>query len=170
MTNLELKARVPSIELSLERARGSGAEYAGMLIQVDTYFNVSQGRLKLREAEGGLAELIFYERSEVESERWSNYQKTAVADPDSLKLLLKDALGLRAVVRKQRHLFLLPGARIHIDEVEDLGSFLEFEIAEAGPGECRRRMKSLRQVFEIQEESVIRSSYVDLLLEKKILP
>jgi adenylate cyclase class 2 len=164
--NLELKASLPSIESARASARRCGAEFHGILHQVDTYFFTRQGRLKFREVEGQGAELIYYERSDTAAERWSTYSTVRMEDPETLKKQLSSALGIRVVVRKSRALFLLHGARIHIDEVEGLGAFLEFEVPVRDEEGALHEMKYLRAQFAVADESIFTTSYSDLILAK----
>ncbi len=161
--NLELKARIASLEAAEARARAAGLQFRDILPQVDTYFRVVDGRLKLREQKGGPSELIYYERSENTSERLSTYYTEPVADPTRLVQLLSRALGILAVVAKERHLYLYRGARVHLDEVRGLGSFVEFEVPADAQG-TEEIMKELRQLFGIGEADVIKNSYSDMII------
>lgn len=164
--NLELKASIPSIELARTSARLCGAELHGILLQVDTYFRVLHGRLKLREIAGDHSELIYYERPDTSLERWSSYSTVQVTEPGALKEQLASALGVRVVVKKRRELFLLDETRIHLDEVEQLGTYLEFEIPVRDKREAASEMKFLREQFEIDDGSIFTASYSDLILAK----
>ena len=164
--NLELKAEVDSLEKSRRRAIDAGAQSQGMLMQVDTYFNVQHGRLKLRVLNGEIAELIRYERNEQSDERISTFEKTEVSDFKIVRSMLEAAIGVLVVVAKRRDLFLFKGARIHLDSVKNLGTFLEFEVPVIVQGEAERVMIELRSIFEIQPEQIIRCSYANLLIER----
>jgi predicted adenylyl cyclase CyaB len=140
---------------------------AGVFSQIDTYFQVSTGRLKLRQISRGKAELIFYERIEGKGERWSKYYVSPVENPSTLKNLLKIALGTRIVVRKSRRLFFYKGARIHIDSVFRLGHFIEIEvIVKKSRDEARSVFTEIIRLFNIEKDAIIACSYADLL-EKK---
>src|SRR3954468_15082144 len=112
--NVELKARDPHPERSLDPALALGAEDRGELRQRDTYFAAPRGRLKLREQEPGGAELIAYERADAAEARESRYRIAPVADPAALREALAAALGTVAVVEKRRHLLVWEGVRIHL--------------------------------------------------------
>jgi predicted adenylyl cyclase CyaB len=168
-TNLELKARVTSISRATEQARNAGAEERGVLFQTDTYFKVQRGRLKLRETADGAAELVQYERQEDSSERWSRYRKVDVCSAGVLKAALAESLGIVSVVRKERRLFFYRGARIHLDNVDGLGSFIEFEVPADREADPAALMKDLRGIFEIAEDSIEKGSYSDLLSVKSSL-
>lgn len=162
--NLELKARLADLSQAKVTAQRLGAEEGGLLVQVDTYFTVPHGRLKLREINGTEAQLIAYDRPEENSQRYSQFRVVAVSDPAGMKALLTESLGLRGTVSKRRHLYLWQDCRIHLDEVEGLGSFIEFEVLSQGDG-CSDwdRMETLMLRFGLRDSDAIRASYSDLL-------
>ncbi len=164
MRNLEFKAPLGEAAAMLAKARSIGAELWGDLRQTDTYFNIGHGRLKLRETAGFQAELIYYDREEDAGHRQSDYFVTAVPDAASALEVLSRALGVRAVVRKQRTLVLLDTTRIHFDNVEGLGHFLEIEVPVTDDeGAAARRLDSLITGLGLTWEECVRRSYVDLL-------
>lgn len=125
--NLELKAVDRDPGRSLGICKDLRAEAKGILLQEDTYFDVSRGRLKLRREKGATAHLIAYERSNASGQRESRYRIVEVEADLDLEAALASALGIMAVVQKERRLFLHQGVRIHLDRVDGLGSFIEFE-------------------------------------------
>src|SRR3954462_654179 len=125
--NLELKARCPDPARVTEILTELGARHEWVKRQVDTYFHVPRGRLKLREQDAKPAELIAYDRANETDVRASDYQIVLIPDPATLISALTRTLGVRVVVAKRRTLSLWHNVRIHLDEVERLGSFLEFE-------------------------------------------
>lgn len=138
-----------------------------MLVQRDTYFHAPHGRLKLREEEGATPHLIAYERSDHVGQRESRYRIVHVDQVDEFKLALSSALGIKVVIAKRRHLFLWNEVRIHLDEVEGLGDFIEFEaVASKGSDLSREEahVATMRQAFAIDDSSVIGGSYCDLAL------
>jgi ubiquinone/menaquinone biosynthesis C-methylase UbiE/adenylate cyclase class IV len=127
--NIEVKARdrdpARTARLCGELA---GATDEGAFRQRDTYFATDRGRLKLREEPGsGTAELVYYERPAAAEARTSRYWRVPVAAPAALAEALERALGVLGVVEKRRHLFLWRNVRIHLDDVRDLGTFVELE-------------------------------------------
>jgi adenylate cyclase class IV len=163
--NLELKARCRSLATARSTARALGARYEGVLHQVDTYFDVPSGRLKLREFRGRQPELIFYDRPSTADDagRWSSYLVYPVRDVRQLKAVLVPEWPVRAIVRKQRQLFLLQNARIHLDNVKGLGSFIEFEVMlTSGRGQAEALYRRLREGFDIRPADLVGGSYVDL--------
>ena len=164
--NVELKARDPHPERSLERARALGAEDRGELRQRDTYFAAGRGRLKLREQEPGGAELIAYERADAAEARESRYRIAAVADPAALRDALDAALGTDVVVDKRRRLLLWEGVRIHLDRVDGLGDFVELEgVADAASDLAREGalVDRLRAELAIADDAIEATGYADLL-------
>lgn len=167
MRNLEFKARLSDPNAMLARARSIGAELWGDLRQTDTYFDVPRGRLKLREAAGFQAELIYYERDEGAEHRESDYFVARFPEASPALDVLARALGIRAVVRKRRTLVLLDTTRIHFDNVEGLGQFLEIEVpVKDDEGAASERLDSLIEGLGLSWRDCVRQSYVDLLLEK----
>jgi adenylate cyclase, class 2 len=164
--NIELKARDPDPARSLQASLEMGASDEGWLYQTDTYFRVPRGRLKLRE-EGPVAQLISYERSDETVARESRYRLVPVSDPAGLKDALSDALGVLVVVEKSRRLLLWHGVRIHLDEVRDLGSFIEIE-AVADPASDlsaeHRHASELQDALAITPDRFVAFSYSDELL------
>lgn len=165
-TNLELKARIRSVAEAEAAALRSGASFSTTLRQVDTYYVVPHGRLKLREFENSGAEIIFYNRAEDRAERWSTYEKIPCPDPEALKIILEKALGIRAVVQKTRLLYQYRQCRIHIDTVEGLGTFLEFEVQDSNEKESADLMKKMRETFQISPGDVLQASYSDMVFGK----
>lgn len=124
-----------------------------------------RGRLKLRE-EPGAATLISYERPDLASDKESRYRLVEVPDPTALRVALESVLGITVVVSKSRRLFIHERVRIHLDRVEGLGDFIEFE-AVAADGEDPARftllLASMRESLGIRDEDLLRGSYSDLL-------
>jgi adenylate cyclase, class 2 len=163
--NIELKARSGNLSAAEKVAIGLGAQPQGLLIQTDTYFNVSNGRLKLREL-GQSTELIWYNRPNSLDPRDCNYYVIPIPEPIATKAALGQALGIPGEVRKRRMLYLWENVRIHLDEVTDLGSFIEFEAVLTTDGDervSRERLEELIRVFGIRTEDRVANSYVDLL-------
>jgi homotetrameric cytidine deaminase len=164
--NVEIKARDADPARTLERALALGAYDDGILVQRDTYFGRARGRLKLREHEGGHAQLIAYERPDSEDARTSAYRLVDVADPQALREALDAALGTRVVVDKRRHLLLYENVRIHLDEVEGLGAFVELEaVADAESDLAREHEVVARLREELALGEPVAASYSDLLLD-----
>jgi len=126
--NIEIKARIASVEAVLARA-ASIADGAPVVIdQDDTFFAVAHGRLKLRRFADGSAELIQYHRDDSADAKASDYVRVPVADADALAEALTRACGTRGRVRKRRLLLMAGQTRMHLDRVDGLGDFLELEV------------------------------------------
>jgi predicted adenylyl cyclase CyaB len=168
--NVEIKARVrdlPAVRRAVEAiADGPPA----LLIQSDTFFEVPRGRLKLRAFADDTAELISYLRSDVGGPRESRFTKAPVSDSAALAAVLDDALGTAGTVRKRRLLYRRGPTRIHVDEVEGLGSFLELEVELAddqSTAEGERIARELMEELGISEDDLVTRAYVDLLRDHK---
>ncbi|PCC75106.1 adenylyl cyclase CyaB, putative [Nannocystis exedens] len=173
--NIELKARCPDLAAARAAAERHGARFVRVEHQRDTFFHARAGRLKLRERtwrEGqdaedrSGAELIPYERSDTGGARESRYHVVPVIEPQALVAALGAALGIRGAVVKRRELWMWHNVRIHLDEVEGLGSFVEFE-AVMLPGEtdaeAHARVAALQAALGLADASIVPVAYADLL-------
>jgi adenylate cyclase class IV len=164
--NIEIKARIDSIEALLPRAAALADQGPTVILQDDTFFRCPSGRLKLRTFEDGHGELIFYRRADRQGPKESFYLCTPTPAPDTLRQSLELAYGPAGRVRKRRTLFLVGRTRVHLDQVEGLGHFLELEVvlaedepADAGVHEARQLMQRLG----IGPQALVEGAYVDLL-------
>jgi homotetrameric cytidine deaminase len=166
--NVELKARDPEPERTLAAALAHGAVDQGVLEQRDTYFAAREGRLKLREERGRPAQLIAYARADEAGARTSAYHLVDVPDPAVAAAAMEAALGVTVVVAKRRRLLLWEGVRIHLDEVDGLGSWVELE-AVATPGSDleaeHEKVARLRNVLGIADAHVVARGYAAMLLD-----
>ncbi|HWO74038.1 MAG TPA: class IV adenylate cyclase [Dehalococcoidia bacterium] len=168
MRNLEFKARAPDPRSLETKARALGADLWGNLRQTDTYFRVRRGRLKLRETAGFQAELVYYERDEAGAPMASDYRLVRTQDGEALREALTAALGVLAVVRKRRTLLLLDSTRLHLDNVEGLGSFFEIEVpVRDGEQAAQAEIDRLLAAFGLDWNACLRASYLDLALQAR---
>ena len=164
--NVEIKARAREVagqRAAAERLADAAPE---VLRQVDTFFDVHHGRLKLREFGGAAGELIHYERPDRAGPKQSKYSIVATDRPDELRETLAAALGVRGVVRKKRWVYLVGQTRIHFDDVEGLGWFIELEVV-LEPGQSVERGREIAEgimaEIAIRDEDLVDCAYVDLL-------
>ena len=172
-TNIELKSRLDSIPAAEDAIRRAGAVMMATLHQVDTYFKVAHGRLKLREFPDRPAELIAYHRADEGSLRPSLYQVTPItlADAAGLRQSLEGTLGVKVVVGKVRRLWVYQTVRIHLDEVEGLGSFVEIEslVLPEVPQEMAVSLAhEVWAMLPVCPEQRITGSYSDLMLDQQL--
>ena len=167
--NVEIKARCGDQEKIRKILRECGANFKGADHQIDTYFNVSNGRLKLRE--GNIENfLIYYERENIAGPKQSNVTLYATAPRSSLKRILEKVLGVSVVVDKMREIFFVENVKFHLDCVQGLGAFVEIEAIDRdgaiGKEKLRAQCNHYLELFEIKEKDLLRESYSDLLLKK----
>ncbi len=167
--NVELKARDVDPEATVARCLAIGAEDHGVLSQRDTYFSRARGRLKLRERGEDGSELIAYRRPDRTEPEESSYVMAPVGAPGELGEALDAALGTTVVVVKRRHLFVWENVRIHLDEVDGLGMFLELEVlVEPGRGDlatAHEKVRRLRAELAIEDDALVAVGYADLLMD-----
>lgn len=165
MRNLEIKARVEALAPLRSRLRKLDGVYRhAILRQTDWYFRVPKGRLKLR-AVGAKrdGELIAYLRPDRSAARTSEFQLLPTADAAGVRRLLEQMLGVRACVRKRREVWLYKNARIHLDQVDGLGRFLEIEVVVTdGMAQARRLMRELRGALGIRSNDLFAGSYGEM--------
>jgi adenylate cyclase class IV len=165
--NIELKAIDPDPSASLEICRALGAEDRGTIAQRDTYFKAARGGLKLREEQPGRPHLIQFERASEPQQRESRYRIIEVSDGTALCEALVAAIGICGVVVKRRHLLLWQSVRIHLDEVEQLGTFIELEAVAPPDSDLtheHRLIAELRDALGITDERLVALGYAAQLL------
>ena len=165
--NIEIKARIGSVEALVSKVVALADEGPVEILQDDTFFRCETGRLKLRVFADGNGELIFYRRPNQLGPKESFYIRSPTSAPDSLRESLSLAYGQVARVRKHRTLFLVGRTRVHLDEVDRLGNFLELEvvldddeIADVGVREAQELMDKLG----VSQDELIEDAYVDILV------
>ncbi len=164
--NVEIKARVRDMNAVRARAAALSDAPAVVLEQEDTFFNVPDGRLKLRVFPDGKGELIAYRRPNSVGPKTSEYFVYRTPHFGALKELLTVALGVRGVVRKRRLLYLVGATRIHLDDVEGLGAFLELEVVLAegqSDVEGESTARHLLAELGIRDADRVAPAYIDLL-------
>jgi predicted adenylyl cyclase CyaB len=164
--NIEIKARLADPEALLETARKLATAPPEIIQQTDTFFQVSAGRLKVREFADGSGELIFYRRPDTEGPKTSDYAISRTSDGAALRQVLAAVLPVRGVVRKTRRLLMAGRTRIHLDQVEKLGSFLELEVVlDEGedPARAEAEAADLMRRLGITSADLVSGAYIDLL-------
>jgi len=167
--NIEIKARIASVEALLPRALALSDGPAVPIAQDDTFFPVPQGRLKLRQFADGSAELIQYERPDAAAAKASDYVRVAVAEPAALRVALARALGVLGRVRKQRLLVLVGQTRVHLDRVEGLGDFMELEVVlreDQSDAQGSAVAEDLMHALGLAQAPRLAGAYLDLLAAK----
>ena len=164
--NIEIKARISDIDFCTEKARYlSGAEPV-IIKQEDTFFNCQNGRLKLRIFSEDHGELIFYTRPNVAGPKMSEYYISSTDEPYRLLDVLKKSYGIHGEVKKTRKLYIIGRTRVHIDQIERLGNFLEFEVVLNENEDIQRgesEATELMDTFNISHSDLISGAYVDIL-------
>lgn len=169
---IEIKARCND-PLSIETIlKERNAESKGIDHQIDTYFRVPKGRLKLRE--GNIENsLIHYHRSNQSGPKQSDVTlfKTP-SDAAALKKILTDSVGVLAVVDKKRQIYFIENVKFHIDEVKGLGSFVEIEAIDSentqkvmNAEELNAQCRFYIELFNIQKSDLLTHSYSDMVMD-----
>lgn len=166
--NVEIKAKCPDAHFIRRYLQANDANFIGTDEQTDTYFNVQNGRLKLRE--GNIEKnLIYYNRENKAGPKQSMFRLVKVEDAAGLKETLKDSLGIKVIITKRREIYYIGNVKFHIDEVPGLGSFIEIEagniLADLSKEQLKEQCDYYLAAFNIQPEDLIEVSYSDMLIE-----
>ena len=169
--NIEIKARIENVDALVPKAAAIADTGPAEILQDDTFFACENGRLKLRAFSETDGELIFYRRANQRGPKESYYVRSPIATPGILRRALTEAYGTVGRVQKRRTLFLVGRTRIHLDEVEGLGHFLELEVvleegepAERGVDEAHTLMAKLG----VDRSHLIEGAYVDLIAARGV--
>ncbi|MBI4738241.1 class IV adenylate cyclase [Candidatus Woesearchaeota archaeon] len=168
-TNIEIKARCSHLEYIRELLEFRNARFQGLDHQIDTYFRVNHGRLKLRE---GTIEnyLIHYRREDKEGPKQSQVILFKSDPNSSLKEILTTALGVLVIVDKKREIYWIDNVKFHLDTVQDLGNFVEIEAIDyngtIGKDNLLQQCQQYSDLFNISQMDLVSRSYSDLLIGK----
>lgn len=164
--NIEIKARLDDPDRAHALAERLSGGKATLIEQEDRFFPAVRGRLKLRCFGDGRGELIAYSRPDVPGPKQSEYHIYPTDDPQALLRTLEYSLGIRGAVKKRRSLYLVGDTRIHIDEVDGLGHFLELEVV-LQPGQTAEEGRAvagpLMAELGVRAEDLLEGAYIDLL-------
>jgi predicted adenylyl cyclase CyaB len=165
-SNIEIKAYARNFDEIRRRAEALSDKPVDVLLQEDTFFNTPQGRLKLRVLSENSGQLIYYTRPDREGPKRSDYHISLTTDPENLKQVLELAYGTRGLVRKTRYLYLVGQTRIHLDDVEGLGQFIELEVVlREGQSDAGGQAiaEGLMTSLGVEGSDLIEGAYMDLL-------
>jgi len=171
LVNYEFKARLRNEKRIRAALKQLKARFIGTDHQVDTYFRVPRGRLKVRRGDIENA-LIFYERPNARRARPSRVRMIELAPGNRVKAILAAAVGVLAVVDKRREIYFAGNVKIHLDRVHGLGRFVEVE-AISHSGRVRRireQARNFQKLFGITSADIVAESYSDLVLRKANFP
>ena len=165
--DIEIKARCENQDKIRKILKQKGAKRLGSFKMEDIYFNVNSGRLKTRV--GDLDDiLIQYNRENKRSPKRSDFLVSVIDKKSNVIPSLKKALGVKAIVKKQREIYILKNIRFHIDNVVGLGKFIEIEVRgerESQLIKLREQISEYLKLFNIKPVDLIAGSYSDLLLK-----
>lgn len=160
--NLELKIKIDQSETIVSLLEAMGAVEKELLNQKDIYYEFDKGLLKLRLVNGRF-ELIKYLRDETGDRRWSNYDLMRL-EAENVEVYLSDIFTIDTIVEKVRKLYIYKNTRIHLDEVKQLGTYLELEsVVVSTQAEAQIEFDEVVNLLKIHKFDEIRSSYRDLI-------
>lgn len=163
---IELKVKVSNLEVIREKLTLLPSQIVGAFHQVDTYYVVPKGRLKLREVVGEAnAELIYYERENIATLKDSSVFILKISQPQTFQEIATKILKVKAVVDKVREIYNYNGTQIHLDKVKSLGHFIEFERITSHYTRLQdiSKIDELIEILNITPEDMVAVSYSDLV-------
>lgn len=165
--NVEIKAHCDNYDKIRKILLSKEADFKGTDHQIDTYFKVNTGRLKLRE--GNIENyLIFYEREDKKGPKQSKVSLFENKPGSSLKETLSKSLGILAVVDKKREIYFIKNVKFHIDTVKNLGTFMEIEAIDKdetiGKSKLQKQCQYYLNLLGITKDSLLSMSYGDMLI------
>lgn len=167
VTNFEFKATCQHLNILEQKLLELNPMFIGEDHQVDTYFNVTVGRLKLREGNIENA-LIHYERKNTASAKQSNVLLYQHSPNVFLKNILIKALGIKTIVSKKRKIYFIENVKFHFDIVENLGTFIEVEAIDKngniGIDKLKEQCTFYIEFFNLKNEDFIENSYSDMMM------
>jgi predicted adenylyl cyclase CyaB len=161
--NLELKTEVKSEQDLENKIQLMGAKYIETLKQKDIYYLNPDSLLKLR-IQNGTYQLIKYLRNETVGDRWSDYEILNLSG-SNVEEFLNSIFKTEVSVNKQRKLYIFKHTRIHLDNVLDLGKFLELEtvVEDISKQEAISEFNDVVNSLNLDLNRQIKKSYRDLL-------
>lgn len=168
--NIEIKARCENLAFVRNKLHELKADFKGVDHQIDTYYNSREGRLKMRE--GNIeTNLIHYNRPNQSGPKQSDFTLFKTDNPEGLKDILSKSMGVKVVVDKKREIYFIKNVKFHIDEVQELGNFVEIEVTDMKGDRTVQEMQVVceeyMQILNIKSKDLLQVSYNDLLLEKR---
>lgn len=165
-SNIEIKAYARNFDEIRRRAEGLSDTPVEVIPQEDIFFNTPHGRLKLRILSPEKGQLIYYTRPDQGGPKRSDYHIFQTSDPEDLKHILALAYGIRGIVKKTRYLYLVGQTRVHLDDVEGLGQFMELEVVMRdgqSDTEGQAIAEGLMESLGVEWNDLLEGAYMDLL-------
>jgi len=169
LINIEIKAKSDNNDKIRSILKEKNADFKGVDHQIDIYFKVPEGRLKLRQ--GNIENsLIFYRRENSAQPKESDVSLYRAKEIKDLKEVLENSLGVLVTVDKQREIYFIDNVKFHLDKVNDLGEFVEIEAIGNREEERETLLKQCNfylHLFGIKDNDLVSVSYSDMLLSIK---
>lgn len=173
--NVEIKAKVPNIFELIEKVHKlPNVKFVGVLHQTDIFYHCEKGKLKLRHViqDGkGYSQLVYYNREkELDGKMTSHIKLLDVTDFEGLNNILSASNNVIGTICKKRILYMLGRTRIHLDDVDDLGTYMELEVV-MNPDDDKQageiEANSIMEMLGIKEDQLFTNAYIDLLMKSK---
>ena len=172
--NIEIKARTTKYKQDKIRKilLQSFAKFIGVDNQVDTYFKVEEGRLKIRKGDFENY-LVYYNREDKEDSKQSNVELYSLLKHSYLEKIIRKTHDILVIIDKKREIYFINNVKFHIDYVKNLGTFIEIEAISKNKTipieKIKKQCDYYKSLFNINNKDLIKNSYSDMLLKKEIV-
>lgn len=167
MHEIEAKIQVDDLTAVAERLKAVGAGFLRTVRETDTYLDdhkklKHQGcglRIRSQQTEDAQKTLVTFKGAKVESRYKSRPEyETEVGSAETAELIFA-GLGYvpRIVVRKKRDMWSVDGCTVCLDDVEDLGRFVEVEGCDE---DC---IETVLQMLHLADRPHVRKGYAEML-------
>ena len=170
-TEIEAKLKVDSLEEVRKKLKELDAEFAGELLQEDVLFDDYSDsltkadsciRLRKQTTDGETKYILTYKGAKEKSSFKKRHEiEVEVSDGESVQNILS-ALGYekKITVEKHRSLWRLGGCKVALDQLKNLGNFVEIE----GPDE--KIINDVQKSLGLNNSQHIPKSYASLIADK----
>ena len=167
---IEAKMKVNDLAVVRDRLKAVGATRAGAVVELNNFFDTEDRsllaadqalrlRVKRNVTDSTEKYIITYKGPRQHGQLKSREENELTVSSDRDAITLLKCLGYKKVIafEKRRESWKLEGSTVELDELPYLGSFVEIE----GPNE--EIVLKLRKTLNLNDEPVIRASYIALL-------
>ncbi len=179
MIEVEFKARIENFEKFMEvknRILSLGSKLISKTLEEDIYFqhplrdfSKTDEALRIRKTNG--KSYLTYKGAKISKISKTRLEiQTEIENFENTKeIFLKLGFKPVAIISKKREKYILGSTSIYMDEVKDLGYFIEIEEEIENEATIKMIEEKLIKIFEkinIPKSSITIKSYLELLLEK----
>lgn len=176
MIEVETKLKIDCIEHIEERIKGLIGDYKGEKTEIDLYFDhpdthIFDGGCALRVRDSDGKYRLTYKGPKKDDETTSREEIEIGIESASKMIKILDELGFYEIceVKKLRKTYLLKDLIITLDNVADLGEFIEVEGKASNDREFEEKKDEIFKLLKklgLSTEAISQKSYLEMLLDE----